>query len=82
MASNSKSNQPDTTCGTIFSYLGFGIAMIVMIVYIPTAKSAFLNAVIGAGCGITGAVIGGVVGSVLDRLFAGGAGSDETSEAV
>lgn len=67
MNTQSASTDSKTSMSTVFSYAGFGIAMILMFAYIPTFDSSFLNFAVGAGCGMGGSVIGGVIGSFFDK---------------
>ncbi len=56
-----------TSASKIFSYIGAGIGIIIMIAYIPRFDSQFINFIIGAGCGGSGAIIGGVIGGIFDK---------------
>ena len=51
----------------LFGYIGFGIGMVLMIVFIHTSGSAIINFIVGAAVGLVSAVIGSLVGGLLDK---------------
>ena len=65
---NGKDTQPtEGPMSKLFAWIGFGIGIVLAIVFIPASDNMIINCVIG---GVVGAVSGGVgslVGSLLDR---------------
>lgn len=55
----------------IFGYVGFGIGMVCMFVFVPVSKSVGINALIGAVMGAVGGGVGALVGSLIDKQAGG-----------
>jgi len=51
----------------VFGWIGFGIGMVLMIVFIPASDSMIINFIIGGAAGFVSGVIGSQVGSLLDK---------------
>jgi hypothetical protein len=50
-----------------FMYVGFGIGMVLMIAFVPTSKSAFVNMIVGGGIGLVFSIIGSLIGKAIDN---------------
>lgn len=51
----------------VFGWIGFGIGVVLMIVFIPASESMIINFIIGGAVGAVGGGIGSLVGSLLDK---------------
>ena len=49
------------------SWAGFGLAMVLMVLFVPVSKDSSVNAVVGMIVGIAGGVLGARAGRFLDR---------------
>lgn len=50
----------------VFSFVGFGIAMVLMLAFVPASENHTVNFIVGAVFGGLGGGFGGWFGSLLD----------------
>lgn len=51
----------------LFGWIGFGIGVLLMILFVPRFESGIVNFIVGAAIGMVSAVIGSLIGGLLDQ---------------